>query len=521
MRACLIRHLLLGLCLYATTMPAWADTPVGRIRVQATDQAGEPVPARVRVYRFGQFDDTTIDELPEGRHASMASKGEEPWSAQTSGEPRQTTRLDLATGTDGMPLQPGFYRVDVSTGSQDDRMFAQKIVYVGPGASPTITLGPSELRPISGAQLNADDHGARGALDAGDKALYDEYKASAQARVAEEAENLRDLDAAIEAYRQANDIPPFRTVREVRGAINAGQGTGLPVDQAQIDKLGVLEDLLRYRAFMQSVYQEAQRKLRDIPAWPAEPRPEGTKTSYLAPAQQGEPVTQTPIGVFADAFPGGVKVSLDYAAAFTSPKFDLETNFGSFEGGGSDTLSSIGIDVRGNLGQISEDVPVKMFVGAWGRINLGGDEQNQLRLDLHPTPGLDSSAYLTTDGFAMPYVGVGAEIENFADTGTDIYWSAYVGLRIESRTLTLVTDETGGAGQLNRFEKSDTEANLTLGWDLDFECDQQPLFFRVGGALDLKSSIGLDQRSTLGNRYDLKADSGAEYRLILGVGYRF
>jgi hypothetical protein len=518
-----VRHLLIGLCLCATATPAWADTPVGRIRVQATDQAGQPVPARIRVFRFGEFDDTTIrDELPEGRHASMANKGEEPWSTQTPGETRETTRLDLTTGPDGTPLQPGFYRVYVSTGSGDDRRFAEKIVYVGPGTSPTITLGPAEQRPVVGAQLNADDHGARAAVEAGNKAEYDEYMTSARARVAEEAENLRDLDAAIEAYRLANGIPPFRNAREVRRAINAGQGTDVPVDQAKIDALEVLEDLLRYRAFMQTVYEAAQRKLRAIPAWPAEPRPEGTKTSYLPPAQQGVPVSHTPIGApFAGAFPGGVKVSLDYAAAFTSPKFNLETNFGSFEGGGSDTLSSIGIDVRGNLGQISDDLPLNVFVGAWARVNLGGDEQNGLKLDLHPTPGHDTRAYFATDGFAMPYVGVGAEIENFADTGTDIYWSLYAGLRIESRTLTLVTDETGGAGQVNRFETSHTEANLTLGWDVDFECEEQPIFFRVGGAVDFKSPIRLDERSTLGNRYELETDSEADYRLILGVGYRF
>jgi hypothetical protein len=256
--------------------------------------------------------------------------------------------------------------------------------------------------------------------------------------------------------------------------------------------------------------QRTDRRQSSLPNVPGTPAPEGAPGSNLL------------FGTgLAETFPGGIKVSLDYAAAFTSPRYELQTNFGNFAGGGSDTLSSIGIDVRGNFGEISDEIPIRVFAGAWGRLNLGGDEQNELRLDLHPTPGLDSSAYLTTDGFAMPYVGIGAEIENFADTGTDIYWSAYVGLRIESRTLTLVTDETGGAGQVNRFEKSDTEANLTLGWDLDFECDEQPLFFRVGGALDLKSPIGLDQRSTLGNRYDLEADSGAEYRLILGVGYRF
>jgi hypothetical protein len=252
--------------------------------------------------------------------------------------------------------------------------------------------------------------------------------------------------------------------------------------------------------------QRTDRRQSSVPNIPGAPAPEGTPGSNL---------------LFAETFPGGVKVSLDYAAAFNSPSYELETNFGNFAGGGSDTLSSIGIDVRGNFGQISDDIPIRVFAGAWARVNLGGDEQNELRLDLHPTPGLDSSAYFTSNGFAMPYVGVGAEIENFADTGTDIYWSFYAGLRVESRTLTLVTDETGGAGQVNRFEKSQTEANLTLGWDLDFECETQPLFFRVGGAVDFKSPLGLDERSTLGNRYELGIDGTAEYRLILGAGLRF
>ncbi len=217
-------------------------------------------------------------------------------------------------------------------------------------------------------------------------------------------------------------------------------------------------------------------------------------------------------------FPGGLKLSLDLATSSTEPNFDLDTNFGSYGGGGEDTLTSIGVDARGTFGRLP-NLPVSFLAGAWGRINLGGEEQNRLSLDLHPTVGLDTFAYLVTNGFAMPYFGVSTGFLNFANTDTDVDLSLYTGLRVESRTLTLRTDESGGGGTPNKFRKTKTQANVTIGGDVDIKPGNLPVFFRFGAAVDFNSSMKVTGRSAVnGNTYELETGSQPVYRMIFGVG---
>jgi hypothetical protein len=284
--------LVFGLIFAALSTAAWAGPPVSRIRIQVTDAQGQPTDARVSVRRFGTFNNTTVTPLPEGRHASLESKAEEAWNQVTpvrSGEWQHTGndgRLDVTADKDGHPLQPGIYVIDVTVvDSNDHHWTGRRIVYIGAGTSPTFSFASGQMHPIYGAQLTADTAIAQGAVEEGDKATYDAARASAEARVAEESQDLSELDAAMRAFRQANGIPAFRSPRQVRDAINTAKGLGTSVDQTKIDALETYEDMLRFRGFQKAVEQEAQKKFREeFPAWPtAGEHPEGTKTSMAAP----------------------------------------------------------------------------------------------------------------------------------------------------------------------------------------------------------------------------------------------
>jgi hypothetical protein len=535
----LFRRVLIGLFVCTVGIPALADTPIGRIRVQATGEDGRPIEARIFIERFDEFNDTTITlELPEGRWSTLANKGQDAWTVLTP-EHGVTTQgaaaRDVTADKDGKALEPGFYIIRVSTGDPNtSRRIANRIVYIGPGATPIVNFGPSELRPVVGAQLHADVAIAQDALRRGDRALYDEAVASGEARVAEEAEDLRDFDAAIDAWRQANGIPVFRNVRAVRRAIEAGQGTGVPVDQSRIDALEIYEDLLRYRDFMRGVHEEAQKELREIPAWPAEqPAPEGSKTSRLDPAPGSGHLVAGPDPDYATTLPVSIRGGITFGGSNVSAKGDLLSTSGNAAGSNDITDPFIALQATVMMHHLAMQTaafgsltPILHFYAAQ---NLGGFS-NVLAARLHQANGNDSFVRFRRGFQAGMALGVAMALSQnglcgFGSPEGCMDVTLWAGPLLATMATRVISDETGGGGQYNAFTRNDTVLGAMLGMQFSYlvcaSC-QMPMYLTLGGQLNFTGrpdSAG-GMTSPFNFDYDGRVRSYTEAMLWVGVAFQ-
>ncbi len=283
MFATFLRSTVLALILCLVPAAAQANTAVGDISVRVNDASGNPVEAKVRIFRFGEFNDTTItEELPEGPYLTLSNKAQSAWTLVTppdnAGYMAPTLNFNIGADQGGVGLQTGMYRIEVSTGPRGEGKIGQQIIYIGPGTSPTITFNPPDLRPIGGAQLSADVAYAHVAVRDGNRDLYDSSRTSGEARLAEHDDHLNDLDTAIDTFRRNNSIPVFRNAAAVRRTISTAVKENLPLDGSRLQNLRVYEDLLRYRAFVERVRQEARTLFRSFPVWPETPSPDATRT---------------------------------------------------------------------------------------------------------------------------------------------------------------------------------------------------------------------------------------------------
>jgi hypothetical protein len=258
---------------------------------------------------------------------------------------------------------------------------------------------------------------------------------------------------------------------------------------------------------------------------------------------------------FADvaaAGPGDQKFSIDFGVSFPNPDHDvMQSGTTSAQDSGSDgsTVASLGLDYRIRLdhlfygygggngaapnGQIEPAfTPRGPVAGLWGRVFLGGDDQNRVDFDFHNNPiGIDTHSYYSRDFFVLPYVGYEFALGEVGGRPADL--TVFGGPRIEQRKIKFKTDE---AGNLSSFSDTETDLGFTVGFDIDFalwalfgnvgnvgnvgNTNSQP-FFRIGAALDYNPAISLRGRSSFPFDYEDKIESSWEPRLFVGVGLRF
>ncbi len=282
------RRMFLALLLFAACAPALADTPVSRIRIQVNDQAGQPVRAGIKLELFAEVTaSNTYPKSTSDGFNTLVDTSSQPTSKTGSGTGASPPPpgLDLTANPNGKPLQPGIYRVTVTTGKTPRQKSATTVVYIGTGSSPTIAFGLSDLMLMDAGVIAVS--GAQTAFRNRDKSLYEKNKTAARADLTDQAETISDLDKAIEAYRKANSIPHFRSTRALRRAINAGGSSAdLPVNKDKIAHLRNYDHLLVYRNKLQANLDKARRAFLTIPDWPADQLPPDAtrpRTSSVVP----------------------------------------------------------------------------------------------------------------------------------------------------------------------------------------------------------------------------------------------
>ncbi len=254
------------------------------------------------------------------------------------------------------------------------------------------------------------------------------------------------------------------------------------------------------------------------------------------------------------------KFSVDLGFSFAKPDRDVEQRsagvlFGQRSGSDSSTITSLGIDYRiplgllfgfsnlgniGNMGNVGTDhssgfYPKGPVAGAWGRVFLGGDDQNSVALDFHPVPvGNDTSAEYSKKYFIMPYVGYefGFVLGNLPPADFTIF----TGLRLEGREAKFTTNENG---TVSSFKDSETDVGFTLGFDVDMPLPglfnignagnvgiaNTPFgpvpFIRFGAAIDWAPDMKVTGTSASNFVYTDKLDGGATTRIFIGAGVIF
>jgi hypothetical protein len=255
----------------------------------------------------------------------------------------------------------------------------------------------------------------------------------------------------------------------------------------------------------------------------------------------------------AAAGPGDQKFSIDFGLSFPSPDHDVTgSSAGTLQfwdsGSNGSTITSLGIDYRlrldslinggvnganGANGQVTPPLtPLGPVAGAWGRVFLGGDDQNQVKFDFHPNAGSDTFSYYSRDWFFLPYVGYAFSLGEIGGRAADL--TIFGGPRIEQRKVKLMTNELG---IWSTFSDTETDLGFTFGFDVDFalwalfgnvgnvgnvgNTNAEP-FFRFGAALDYNPNISLSGRSTGQSfDYDDEVESSFEPRIFVGFGVKF
>ncbi len=252
------------------------------------------------------------------------------------------------------------------------------------------------------------------------------------------------------------------------------------------------------------------------------------------------------------------KLSVDLGTSFANPKSNVvqsntTATVANVNGSSSKNITSIGIDYRvplflvlANLGNVANlgcpdcraDIanaanignlafrPKGPVVGLWGRVFFGGDDQNEVGFDLHPTPGIDTFSAYSKSFFILPYIGYVFGM-NLANNPADLTF--FVGPRLERRKIKFRTDQGSGfVGASN----SETDVGLTVGADLDIPLpglfnvgyvgSQSVPFVRVGAAWDWSPSIAVSGTTTgPAFNYNDRIKSGGTFRLFFGGGVKW
>ncbi len=254
------------------------------------------------------------------------------------------------------------------------------------------------------------------------------------------------------------------------------------------------------------------------------------------------------------------KFSVDLGFSFADPSRRVEqrsagTLFGLRSGSDDSTITSLGIDYRiplgllfgfsnignlGNMGNVGPShssgfYPKGPVAGAWGRVFLGGDDQNSVNLDFHPNPlGNDSTSEYSKKYFIMPYLGYefGFVLGNLPPADLTFF----TGLRLEGREASFTTNENG---RVSTFKESETDVGLTIGFDVDMPLPglfnvgnvgnvgvaNTPFgpvpFIRFGAAIDWAPDMKVSGTSASNFVYTDKLNGGATTRIFFGAGFMF
>lgn len=185
---------------------------------------------------------------------------------------------------------------------------------------------------------------------------------------------------------------------------------------------------------------------------------------------------------------------------------------------------SIGADARYYFGVVpflQNNIRPPAFCGVWGRYNVDNSNTG-LNLNLHPTTGVDTRLTLERNGFLMPYCGLGLfSIQQVA------LISFYLGARFEFIELIGKTDETGGGGRLEEFNRTRTNVSPTLGLEGEIPLSINNVirgpkpFFYAGFAGDHFPEENVTGMSSNNFNYDFEVESGWNARGYAGARFHF
>lgn len=200
---------------------------------------------------------------------------------------------------------------------------------------------------------------------------------------------------------------------------------------------------------------------------------------------------------------------------------DYITGASSASGDLDDTIGEVGIEGRYHFGlaQNTRQFQIGRGLFAYGSaLHYFGGWQTRLFADFHPTAGFDSGMSIR-ERWAFR-LGLGY--------GLNIYQSLGLALMAGAHTTQVevagITDESGGAGTLNRFERTKwllgpfvaAELNYPLGF---MQAMAAYMFLRT--EFSYMPDVKVSGQSTLGFDYRYKADGGVNSSLVAGLRFAF
>ncbi len=214
--------------------------------------------------------------------------------------------------------------------------------------------------------------------------------------------------------------------------------------------------------------------------------------------------------------PEGVGLGLAFRGIGKFASFDSRID-GDFSGSsdsqsGTQNLSGFGVGADLFFRPNSLDP----FFFKFSYAGLSNLDDEDAKADFHTTPGEDSMLELQEDYYLRAMIG-------WSVLEQDLYRLSLLGGAQATRTeVTLITDESGGGGDLERFEESEFRWGPVLGLQVERQIECIPNLFIYGGVnASYMESMEVSGTSSLGFDYDGFIDDDIQTEGFLGAGWNF